>query len=263
VSKNKFLNSLSVNPNQPIGTSTSSSPNAPATNTQIVAQTSLQPVGVATPGAGLGNYAVSINNKAVALTEEDYLKQLAATGTRSVKYKETLSDLKQFSISYKQQDNSEALSQKYEQVLYSYHFKTSRFDRMEDKLKAVTMSSTNQKIYPVMRNGYSRDNAYGVAFQSPEPFDTFELEAQSVPNGSIIIQPLVNFRDNSYNDWVSNFMIPMFGALIPMGPDSKALKSVYEAKDYLLMYNRTDYTTPEPPLSSKKINSILRNANHK
>ncbi|WP_461141405.1 hypothetical protein [Spirosoma pomorum] len=258
LSKNKFLNSLSVGPNQSVGTATSSSASGPMVN----AQTSVQPVGVATPGAGLGNFALSVNQKAATLTEEEYLKQLTATGTRSVKYNERLSDLKQFSISYKQPDDPESLSQKYEQILYSYYFKTSRFDRMEDKLKAVTMLATNQKIYPVMRNGYSQDNAYGIGFQSPEPFDTFELEPQPVPNGSIMIQPLVNFRDNSYNDWVSNFMIPMFGALIPMGLDSKALKSVYEAKDYLLMYNRTDFAAPEPPLSSKKIKAILKNANH-
>lgn len=90
-------------------------------------------------------------------------------------------------------------------VLYDYHFRTSRFSTLSEKINSMNYSATT---------GYSNLGSPTVSLQAMERFDTYDANgfvSNKYKGGSLVYfsLPLVTFKENSnYNSWLRNHALP-------------------------------------------------------
>ncbi len=90
-------------------------------------------------------------------------------------------------------------------VLYDYHFRTSHYNTLFDKMKAMNYSATN---------GYSSLGSPTVSLQAVEKFDSYDANgfvSNKYKGGSLVYfsLPLITFKETSnYNSWMRNHELP-------------------------------------------------------
>ena len=90
-----------------------------------------------------------------------------------------------------------------EKLLYYYYFRTSRFDRMQEKLDAF-------ETLPIEYPGHFGNlEIIGVRFRTAEPFDTYDMNGYHSASGATTFAPLIQLNANSRtSSWHTGFANP-------------------------------------------------------
>jgi len=217
------------------------------------------------PGQDLGGLGQEVNSKARSLTEQTYRvqNQPVPVALNSIIYKEKYYDVANLNISVKEASSPDDYRKKYEQVIYSYYFKTSKFNQLKEKLAASSLQPLKQTVYPVQRNGYMVDNAYSIPFTAPERFDEYELLPRAVAGG-VTLQPLVNYRAGASTDnpWFKDFVYPVFSNIFPYTSleaslNGQTINTALDAANYMVVFDPANSAKPEPRLSKKALDELL------
>lgn len=228
-------------------------------------------------GGGLGPNGLAVNEKAQSNTVEaiqKYVQQNYADAVNVPISSKIITDYKFLNAAgvniEKLTDNFNSKERdklKYEQVKYSYYFKTSKYNTMAQKVQKAAIDSPSQEVTKWLYQG--EEYIYSAPFKLDENFDTYEIAGQTIGNkgAKMYLPPLFGLKATRNNKWVTGFLEPLEtkvdaaynklgGVSGGIGIDGMVAKMA-RITPYVDSYV---YSSAEPPLSKEKIDALLFDA---
>ncbi|NDU98521.1 hypothetical protein [Spirosoma terrae] len=162
------------------------------------------------PGAGLGAQAKTINDLSTQYVSNAVEYQQLGSGklgstTMGLAVTAT-AQTDNSKVKLTPEEQATQIKKKYEQLLYSYPFQTSRYNTLAEKLSDTQILSNEVKN--LVNGNPTTDGYFVVPMKGKEGFDTYELEWETLKKG-IVRPPLVLFRpDDAGNPWFNDFVKP-------------------------------------------------------
>ncbi len=90
-----------------------------------------------------------------------------------------------------------------EKLLYRYYFRTSQFDRLQQKVEALTPLPTEHP------NPFGHWEILRARYSTAEPFDTYDMNGYYTPSGTAEVPPLIRLNANSRTaPWHTSYTNP-------------------------------------------------------
>ena len=230
------------------------------------------------PKAGsLGANALAVNEKAQNTTAEaiqKYVQQNYAEASNVPISYNIVKDYKYLNVAGV---NVKALTDnfnskerdklQYEQVKYSYYFKTSKYNTMAQKAQKVVIDAANQEVVKWIYSG--KEYIYMAPIKPDENFDTYEIAGQEIGNkgAKMYLPPLFGLRATRNNKWVTDFLEPLEkqvdAAYNKLGGVSGGIgidEMVSKMASISPNIDKKGFSSAEPPLSKEKIDALMLQA---
>ncbi|GAA4410868.1 hypothetical protein GCM10023187_36000 [Nibrella viscosa] len=266
-------------PNSPLLASNTQVANGSGT-TSINAAQGIQVASIS-PGAGLGDKAVAVNKTATVYINnyvevQQFGKGNLANTSLAIGIQESTNATGGPTFKVTPEQQLTAIKKKFEQVLYSYPFQTSRYNTLADKLQDTKVQNSQVKAdQTLLFFAALPDGVFSVPVQAQEGFDTYELNWEKVGNGKVR-PPMVLLKANpNGNAWFNSFVKPTVDLINAMSQATKingqklytiagpggqqyGLQSVdYDRLMRSLMAFNTVFDKPQAPINQAEIDALM------